>query len=68
MFREVTQNLKKVEYLFKENIRDSFGMSVANEIFLPLFVELVFLEQLEEEVHLKLIEIDTLLVEAQSMV
>jgi len=68
MFIEVTQHLKKVEYLFKENIQDSFGMSVANEIFLPLLVELVFLEQLEEESHLKLIEIDTLLVEAQSII
>jgi len=68
MFIEVTQHLKKVEYLFKENIQDSFGMSVANEIFLPLLFELVFLEQLEEESHLKLIEIDTLLVEAQSII
>jgi len=68
MFIEVIQNLKKVEYIFKENIRDSFGMSVANEIFSPLLVELISLEQLEEEVHLKLIEIDTLLIEAQSII
>ncbi len=68
MFADVNNKLKSELNIFQETIKDSFGNSIVQEIYEPMINDINMLEQIEDSIKAKLMEIDSNLFEIRSMV
>lgn len=68
IFKDINHNLKNELNIFQENIQDSFGNSIIKEVYHPMISDINTLETTEENIEIKLMEIESNLQEIRLIV